>query len=69
MVGIDSWSCANTVLVRFCGNSEFVSTSDRAVVCQPLLVCPFFNELILGWELGSTQLVNRILSIGYHSFV
>jgi hypothetical protein len=26
-------------------------------------VCPLFNELILGWELGSTHIVNRLLKL------
>jgi hypothetical protein len=26
-------------------------------------VCPLFNELILGWELGSTHIANRLLKL------
>jgi hypothetical protein len=40
-----------------------VSTLGHAVVCQILIVCSFFNKLILGWELGSTHIVNRLLKL------
>jgi hypothetical protein len=46
-----------------CVNLGSVATFGHVVVCQPLIVCPFFNELILGWELGSTHIVNWMLML------
>jgi hypothetical protein len=47
MIGFESWSCADPVLVGLCGNPSCVSTLDRAVVCQPSILSPD-NELIFG---------------------
>jgi hypothetical protein len=49
--------CVNHGLLRFCVNlwsCGFVLALD--------LVSPF-NELILGWQLGSTHMVNRLLKL------
>jgi hypothetical protein len=53
MIGFESWSCVDLVLVGLCGNPDCVSTLDCEVVCQPSILFPLFNELNLGWELSS----------------
>jgi hypothetical protein len=40
-----------------------VSTSSRVIVCQPSIMISFFGELFLGWELGSTHIVIRLLKL------
>jgi hypothetical protein len=40
-----------------------VSTSGRVVVCQPSIMISLFSELILGWALGSTHIVIRLLKL------
>jgi hypothetical protein len=48
--------CVNHGLLRFC-----VNLWSCGLVLALDLVSPF-NELILGWQLGSTHMVNRLLN-------
>jgi hypothetical protein len=49
--------CVNHGLLRFC-----VNLWSCGLVLALDLVSPF-NELILGWQLGSTHMVNRLLKL------